>query len=70
MRSALEFFATAQSCRERSLLSVYRVTEFCFSGVSGFFGIFRARKVQNFTASFSSSELSAHQMAPGGVIAH
>ena len=27
-------------------------------------------KVQNFPASFSSSELSAHQMAPCGVIAH
>ena len=32
--------------------------------------IFRAGKVQNFPASFSSSELSAHQMAPGGVIPH
>ena len=27
-------------------------------------------EVQNFHACFSSSELSAHQMAPGGVIAH
>ena len=40
------------------------------SGFSGFLWIFRARKVQNFPASFSSSELSAHQMAPSGVIAH
>ena len=37
---------------------------------SWIFWIFRARKVQKFTASFSSSELSAHQMAPGGVIPH
>ena len=35
-----------------------------------FFGFFQLGKVQNFTASFSSSELSAHRMAPGGVIAH
>ena len=27
-------------------------------------------EVQNFTASFSSFELSAHQMAPSGAIAH
>ena len=49
-----------------------------FSGFSGFFGFFRARKVQNFPASFSSSELSAHQVAlseqaessrTGGVVA-
>ena len=38
--------------------------------VSGIFGFFQLGKVQNFTASFSSSELSAHQMAPSGVIAH
>ena len=36
-----------------------------------FFGFFELGKVQNFPASFSSSELSAHQMAPsGGVLAH
>ena len=34
------------------------------------FWIFQLGKVQNFPASFSSSELSAHQMAPSGVIAH
>ena len=32
--------------------------------------IFRARKLQNFSVSFSSSELSTHQVAPNGVIAH
>ena len=37
------------------------------SGVSGFS---RDEKVQNLPASRSSSELSAHQMAPAGVIAH
>ena len=40
-----------------------------FSELSGFFGFFFLGKVQNFTASFSSSELSA-QMAPSGVIPH
>ena len=30
----------------------------------------RSAKVQKLTASRSSSELSAHQMAPNGVIAH
>ena len=34
------------------------------------FGLFQLGKVQNFPASISSSELSAHQMAPSGVIAH
>ena len=35
-----------------------------------FFGFFQLGKVHNFQASFTSSELSAHQMAPGGVIPH
>ena len=32
--------------------------------------LFAGRKVQKLPASFSSSELSTHQMAPSGVIAH
>ena len=36
MRSALEVFATAQSCRERSLESVIRVADIGFSGFPGF----------------------------------
>ena len=48
MRSALEFFATAQSCCERSLESVSRVAEISFFGVSGFFEFFQLGKVQNF----------------------
>ena len=47
-----------------------RVAEICFSGAFGFFGFLQLGKVQNFPASFSSSELSAHQMAPTGVTAH
>ena len=70
MRSTLEFFATAQSYRERSLESVNRVADIGFSGFPGFPGFFQLGKVQNFPASFSSSELSAHQMAPSGVIEH
>ena len=38
--------------------------------ISLIFGFFQLGKVQNFPAGFSSSELSAHQMAPSGVIAH
>ena len=41
-----------------------------FSEFEDFFGFFQLGKVHNFTASFSSSELSAHQMAPSGVVAH
>ena len=41
-----------------------------FLELSDFFGLFPLGKVQNYPASFSSSELSAHQMAPRGVIAH
>ena len=38
--------------------------------VFGFFELFQLGKVQNFPASFSSPELSAHQMTPAGVIPH
>ena len=44
MRSALEFFATAQSCRERSLESVNRVTDIGFSGFPGFLGFSGSEK--------------------------
>ena len=70
MRSALEFFATAQSCRERSLESVNRVADIGFSGFPGFLDFSSSEKFKTSPASSSSSELSAHQMAPSGVIAH
>ena len=34
------------------------------------FSLYLCGEVPKFPASFSSSELSAHQMAPGGAIAH
>ena len=43
---------------------------FRFFRISRIFGFFQLGKVQNFPASRSSSELSSHQMAPSGVIAH
>ena len=65
MRSAVEFFATAQSGCERSPESVNRVTVISFSGFPGFLDFSSSEKVRNFPASFSSSELSAHQMGVG-----
>ena len=70
MQSAVDFFATAQSCCERSFESVSRVTEISFFRSLRIFSIFQLGKVQKLPASRSSSELSAHQMPPSGVIAH
>ena len=55
MRSALEFFATAQSCCERSLESVNRATEINFFGFEDFFLDFSSSE------KFKTSQLvSAH----------
>ena len=55
MRSALEFCATAQSCRERSL-------EISFSGFPGFLDFSSSEKFKTSPLVSAQSELSAHQM--------
>ena len=70
----LHLMLTSAYCRKSSMRKrrycTFKYSVRSFSRFSGFFWIFRARKVQKLPARLISSELRAHQMSPSLVPPH